>query len=302
MEAMRIEGLTKYYRPRNVVENVSFEVKQGEIFGLLGKNGAGKSTIINMISGIVFPTAGNVSIYGGPNTGMEAKKRMGVLPDYETYYDSMTALEHLKYFSKINKKKISKQKMIETLERVGLGRDINKKVKNFSFGMKKKLGIAQAIVTDPDLIILDEPTSGLDAESAINIQHLIRDLNKEGKTIFMTSHNLAEVEKLCTRIAILNNSRLVSIGTLEELRKEYQSNITIYIKHLPIAAEQIAEIKEYLETISKSLKWKENRLNIVVEEETLIPAIIRKIVLANIDIMDIEIVKPTLEEIFLDSS
>ncbi|MFS8630442.1 MAG: ABC transporter ATP-binding protein, partial [Bacillales bacterium] len=177
MEAMRIEGLTKYYRPRNVVENVSFEVKQGEIFGLLGKNGAGKSTIINMISGIVFPTAGNVSIYGGPNTGMEAKKRMGVLPDYETYYDSMTALEHLKYFSKINKKKISKQKMIETLERVGLGSDINKKVKTFSFGMKKKLGIAQAIVTDPDLIILDEPTSGLDAESAINIQHLIRDLN-----------------------------------------------------------------------------------------------------------------------------
>ncbi|WP_062350754.1 ABC transporter ATP-binding protein [Bacillus kwashiorkori] len=297
--AIKIENITKYYRPRNVVDHVSFHVNHGEIFGLLGKNGAGKSTIINMITGISFPTSGNVFIYGKSNSSMEAKKRMGVMPDYDTFYSSLTALDHLVYFSKLNKKKISKHQMIKTLERVGLGKDIRKKVKSFSFGMKKKLGIAQAIITNPDLIILDEPTSGLDAESVITIQHLLRELNEEGKTIFMTSHNLDEVEKLCTKVAILNNSRLMSIGTLDQLKKEYQSNIIIHIKHLPIKLADVIDIKEYLQSITKSLHWNEESLNIVIQDDSFIPMIIKTLVHANVDIMRMETIEPSLEDIFL---
>ena len=147
MYALKTENLTKQFGTRTVVNNINLNVKKGHIFGFLGKNGAGKSTFINMITGIITPTKGNYYLLEeGENSKDYIKKRIGVLPDYSTFYEDLTALEHLRYFSKLLDVKISKEELIQLLKKVGLEDAITMKTKKFSFGMKKKLGIAQAIV------------------------------------------------------------------------------------------------------------------------------------------------------------
>ena len=150
---------------------------------------------------------------------------------------------------------------MEVLQLVGLESHAHKKTAKFSFGMKKKLGIAQAIIHDPELIFLDEPTSGLDAESAIHIQKLINDLQKRGKTIFMTSHNLDEVEKICTRIAIMKEGQIVKIGTMDELRAFYRSTITVKLKHSPIPKSEQVNLHQWLESVGRDIEMKEPYLN-----------------------------------------
>ncbi|WP_156482439.1 ABC transporter ATP-binding protein, partial [Parageobacillus toebii] len=188
MNVIEAAGITKIYGSKTVVDNVDLKVKKGEIYGFLGRNGAGKSTFINIITGIIKPTSGSFKLLDEPNL-KKVKHRIGVLPDYSTFYDSLTAIDHLKYYAKISGYKVSTEHCEYILKRVGLLEHAHKKAGKFSFGMKKKLGIAQAIIHNPDLIFLDEPTSGIDAESGLNIQKLIVNLQKEGKTIFMTSHN-----------------------------------------------------------------------------------------------------------------
>lgn len=300
MDVVKAIKLTKYYKKRKVVDSVSFRVKKGEIFGLLGKNGAGKSTIINMLTGIIHPTSGDVYLFNRQLIEKPVKKKIGVLPDYGSFYESLTAIEHLKYFSKVNGKQISTEQIVEILEQVGLGSDIERKVGRFSFGMKKKLGIAQAIVTDPELIFFDEPTSGLDAESVIEIQMLIRRLNSEGKTIFMTSHNLDEVEKLCSRIAILKETQLLTIGTMEELRSKYQSFMNVYIRHSSFQVTKDHPTRIYIASLVDVTKWEEQHLHIVTQDEDKIPHILRALMKENVDVYRVEVLEPSLEEIFLE--
>ncbi|MCM3766445.1 ABC transporter ATP-binding protein [Neobacillus niacini] len=300
MIAIETKQLTKSYGAVPIVKGIDLIVEKGEIFGFLGRNGAGKSTFINMLTGIIQPSSGTYALLGvnGPND--DVKERIGVMPDYSTLYGSLTALEHLKFLSALSGKPAGKEWCREVLTLVGLEEHARKKAAKFSFGMKKKLGIALAIIHDPELIFLDEPTSGLDAESVLRIHKLITWLQARGKTIFMTSHNLAEVEKLCTRIAIMKEGKIASIGNMEELRSFHRSTIKVKIKHSPIPVSEQIKLQQWLESAGTDLEMKAPYVTITVEDEKKIAEIIRAIQQCRADVLRVEVKEPTLEDIFLE--
>ena len=302
MNAIEITQLKKSYGSVPIVKGIDLIVKRGEIFGFLGRNGAGKSTLINMLTGIIQPSSGTYSLLSveGPND--QVKKRVGVMPDYSTLYGSLTAVEHLKFLSALSGNPATKVRCMEVLQLVGLESHAHKKAAKFSFGMRKKLGIAQAIIHNPELIFLDEPTSGLDAESAIHIHKLISQLQKEGKTIFMTSHNLDEVEKICTRIAIMKEGQIVKVGTMDELRAFYRSTITIKLKHSPIQKANQELLNEWLESFGTDVIMNDSYTTINIDEEKKIAEMIRAFNQCKVDILRVEVEEPTLEDIFLDDS
>jgi ABC-2 type transport system ATP-binding protein len=300
MNAIETKQLKKSYGSVPIVKGIDLIVEQGEIFGFLGRNGAGKSTFINMLTGIIQPSSGTYSLLDvkGPND--QVKKRIGVMPDYSTLYGSLTAVEHLKFLSALSGKPVTKVRCMEVLQLVGLESHAHKKAAKFSFGMKKKLGIAQAIIHDPELIFLDEPTSGLDAESAIHIQKLIVKLHKKGKTIFMTSHNLDEVEKICTRIAIMKEGQIVKIGTMYELRAFYRSTITVKLKHSPVPKSEQVKLQQWLESVGTDIELKDSYITINIDDEKKIADMIRAFNQCKVDVYRVEVEEPSLEEIFLD--
>lgn len=296
MIAISASNLTKAYGNSLAVDSINLRVNKGELYGFLGRNGAGKSTFINMLTGIILPTEGKVSLLGSENT-VTVLNRIGVLPDYTAFYDSMTALQHLRYFSSLQGMKQSRIECLAVLEKVGMLPHANLKVGKYSFGMKKKLGIAQAIINKPNLLILDEPTSGVDAESAIQIQRLLLDLNREGTTIFMTSHNLGEVEKICTRLAIMKDGLIVNEGTLTELKKKYTESLDVSMElsnapdsHL---LARIQVITGPLNSTGASLKFK------AVNDE-MIQGIVHLLVNNEIGVHRISVNQPNLEDIFLN--
>ncbi|MFD1927740.1 ATP-binding cassette domain-containing protein [Sporosarcina siberiensis] len=296
MTAISASNLTKAYGSTLAVDSVNLRVEKGELYGFLGRNGAGKSTFINMLTGIIRPTEGKVSLLGSENSDM-ILSQIGVLPDYSTFYNSMTAVQHIYYFSSLQGVKLSKKECLASLEKVGMVQHANVKVGKYSFGMKKKLGIAQAIMNNPDLLILDEPTSGVDAESAIQIQHLLLHLNKIGTTIFMTSHNLGEVEKICTRLAIMKDGLIVNEGTLTEIKEKYTESLEVSMElsdapdsHLLV---RIKEITGPLYITGANLKFK------AVDDE-MIHGIVRLLVNNGIGVHRISANQPDLEDIFLN--
>ncbi|EKN71065.1 ABC transporter [Neobacillus bataviensis LMG 21833] len=300
MNAIQTKQLAKSYGSVSIIRGIDLIVKKGEIFGFLGRNGAGKSTFINMLTGIIHPSSGTYSLLGveGPNN--QVKKRIGVMPDYSTLYGSLTAMEHLKFLSALSGKQAGQEWCREVLTLVGLEAHARKKVAKFSFGMKKKLGIALAIIHDPELIFLDEPTSGLDAESVLHIHKLIRALQKRGKTVFMTSHNLAEVEKLCTQIAIMKDGQIVNCGTMDELRAFYRSTIKVKIKHSPIPVSEQVKLHKWLESAGTDLEIKDPYVMITVKDERKIAEIIRAIQQCRADVLRVGVDEPSLEDIFLE--
>lgn len=300
MLAIETHNLTKKYSNQLVVNNVNLKVRKGDIFGFLGRNGAGKSTFINMVTGISNPTSGSFTILGIEDfTKGSFHRKIGVLPDYTTFYDDLNPYEHLKYFSDILGIKTSKNELIELLVRVGLGDAIHTKAKKFSFGMKKKLGIAQAIVNNPELVFLDEPTSGVDAEAVLKIHKLIRELSNEGKTIFMTSHNLDEVEKICDEIAIMSKGVIKCQGSMHDLRKEFQSQISVKIKHATIPKQSFSSVRRIFENVGTDIEWNDGCTSLVVNDETAIPILNRALLEIKIDVFRVEVNEPSLEDIFL---
>lgn len=298
MNVIETTNLTKMYKGKAAVDSVSMTVRKGEIFGFLGRNGAGKSTFINMLTGIIYPSTGTFSILNEEKSLDNAKSKMGVLPDYTNFYGTLTAFEHVQYFSEITGVKLSKAQINQLLETIGLGQHTRTKVKHFSFGMKKKLGIAQAIAHNPELIFLDEPTSGVDVESAIEIQRLIMDLNRQGKTIFMTSHNLHELEKVCHRVAIMKAGRITAIGSMADLKKQHQSTFQAVIKHTNKEVDQ--DLEQFITKIGEIRSWDQGLLTISLSSEADIPKITRALWQKNIEVFRIEWHQPSLEDIFLN--
>lgn len=191
--------------------------------------------------------------------------------------------------------------MIKILKRVELEDAIYLKTKKFSFGMKKKLGIAQALINNPDILFLDEPTSGVDANAVLNIHKIINDIAKHGTTIFLTSHNLDEVEKICDEIAIMDKGVIRAQGTMEQLKSNYDKNITVNIKHSILPPDILKILKKELHAIDSNVQWNGNTTSIVVPNENTIARINRLFLEMNIDVFRIEVDEPTLEEIFLNT-
>lgn len=217
---IEIENLTKRYGQRVAVDSINLTVNEGEILGFLGPNGAGKSTTMNMLTGYISATEGNVKIDGIDilENPENAKKKIGYLPELPPLYMDMTVEEYLLFVSKI--KKVRKSEQVKNMERVMRAIKIfdvrHRVIKNLSKGYKQRVGLAQAIIGDPEVLILDEPTVGLDPKQIIDIRNLIKDLGKK-HTIILSSHILSEVSAVCDRIVIINKGKIVASGTPKEL-------------------------------------------------------------------------------------
>ncbi len=223
--AIKIEGLTKTFRllmhkePVKAVDNLSLEVHQGEIFGFLGPNGAGKTTTIKMLLGIIFPTSGSAQILGKPAGDIGVKAEISYLPESPYFYEHMSGQEVLDFYGRIFglADPVRRQRVEELLKTVGLYQDRRKPLSQYSKGMLQRIGIAQALINDPKLLILDEPTSGLDPIAHMDIRDLILNLKAQGKTVFLSSHQLSDVEMVCDRVSILNRGKLLKVGNLADL-------------------------------------------------------------------------------------
>ncbi|MFP7171690.1 ABC transporter ATP-binding protein [Terribacillus sp. 7520-G] len=302
MYAIETNNLTKKYGEKTVVNQVNLKVKKGSVFGFLGKNGAGKSTLINMLTGLAIPTSGTFKLnLNDSGSKKKVQAKVGVMPDYSSFYDDLSALEHLRYFSKILGVKMKKEEYIRLLEMVGLESDTKLKVKKFSFGMKKKLGIAQTLLNNPDIIFLDEPTSGVDANSVLTIHSLIKDISSDGTTVFLTSHNLDEVEKLCDEISIMDKGAIKLQGSIDSLKKEFQKNLTVTVKHGHIPAQHKDNLKHKLDSLASNVEWEEEYVRFVVAEEKKISSINRLFTGLDVDVYRIQVYEPSLEEIFLNT-
>src|SRR5262245_2130166 len=218
-------GLTKVFkdfwnRPKaRAVDSVDFEVKRGEVFGLLGPNGSGKSTTVKMLLGLLYPTKGHIEVFGKSPRHVATKARIGYLPEESYLYRYLNSHETLDFFGNLfhlnNDER--RQRSEQLLEMVGLTQTRTRTVGEFSKGMQRRIGLAQALINDPDLVILDEPTAGLDPIGCREVKDLILALARRGKTVILSSHLLSDVEDVCDRVVIYYGGRIQAIGTLQEL-------------------------------------------------------------------------------------
>ncbi len=217
-------GLTKKYGRFTAVNNLNLEVRAGEIFGLLGPNGSGKTTTILMLLGLTEPTRGEVRVLGFDPTRqpLQVKARVGYLPDQVGFYDELTARENLTYTAKLNglPRPEAARRITEALERVGLSEVADKRVGTFSYGMRHRLGVADVLIKQPSVIIMDEPTQGLDPQGAREFLELIRSLKSEGITILLSSHLLHQVQVICDRVGLFRRGQLRLVGTVPELGRQ----------------------------------------------------------------------------------
>src|SRR6266545_5614345 len=226
MDAIRTESLTKHYkvgfwrpRPYVALDALTLEVGQGEVFGFLGPNGAGKTTTLKLLMQLIYPTSGRAEILGKPVGDVGVKQRLGYLPEQPYFYDYLTAQELLEYFAALfgYTPADGRKRAATLLDEVGIGAERRLQLRKFSKGMLQRVGIAQALINDPEIVFLDEPMSGLDPLGRREIRRLILGLRDRGSTVFFSSHVLADAEALCSRVAILANGRLVAEGLLSEI-------------------------------------------------------------------------------------
>jgi len=294
--AITVKYLTKTYNGKKAVDNISFSVKKGEIFGFLGPNGAGKTTTIKSILGLIKIDSGEIKINGFDIRKSEknAKKNIGYLPEKVAFYDNLTALQNLLFYAKI--KNVSKEECLSLLEEFGLGDSINKKVGKFSKGMVQRLGMIRAIMGKPHILILDEPSSGLDPKGVLQIRNKIKELNRNGSTVFISSHILSEIQKICDRVGIINKGVLVAKDTVETLSKK-----------LNLKPQMIIELDKISDKITKSIsdikgidriEVKEKTINVICDSETKAKVILA-IAKAGGNILNLQTHEPSLEEVFM---
>ena len=287
MNVIEINNLTKYYGKARGIIDVSFRVEEGEIFGFIGPNGAGKSTTIRTLLSLIYPTSGSAKIFGKDciEFGPEIKKEIGYLPSEVFYYDYMKVIDLLKYSASFYKKDCSKR--IKELSEV-MELDLNKKIDELSFGNKKKVGIVQGLLHEPKLIILDEPTSGLDPLMQQKFFDLLRAENKKGSTILFSSHILSEVQRMCNRVAIIKEGKIIKVETISALMEDNYKKFKIEMK--------LDKDKNYFNINGvNNLESSGNQISFLFKGN--INLILRK--LSEIEISNVWIEEPSLEEIFM---
>jgi ABC-2 type transport system ATP-binding protein len=245
---IEIARLTKRFKEVLAVNELEFEVQRGDVFGFLGPNGAGKSTTIRMILSLISPTGGTIKIFGKSliENRKEILTNVGAIVEKPDFYQYLPALKNLEILAKISGKEISQKRIFELLELVGLKERAKSKVKTFSHGMKQRLGIAQALLHNPELIVLDEPTTGLDPQGVKEIRDLIIHLSKEeNKTIFLSSHVLSEIELVANRMIIINRGSKVVEGEVNQLLSSKTLKVTIEVEDVEIAKKVLVNTKWY---------------------------------------------------------
>lgn len=296
--AIRAEGLTKKFFQRGevvAVDHLDLEVHEGEIFGFLGPNGAGKTTTIKMLLGLIFPDEGSATVLGHPAGAQEMRRVVSYLPENPYFYDHLTGGELLDFYGRLFGLSASERaKRVDSLmDLVGLRNDKAKQLKQYSKGMMQRIGIAQSLINDPKLLIFDEPTSGLDPVAHIEIRNLIESLRAQGKTVFLSSHQLSDVELVCDRISIMNYGKLVKMGRVEDLVAEGRTEIT--------AAQVPAELQGKLQEIAKEVRADNGHITVTCGDEKLVNEVVDLIRSARADIVSVIPLKRSLEEVFVET-
>ena len=280
-----VRNLRKEYGGFVAVENSTFGVDDGEVFGIIGPNGAGKTTTLKTLAGLLEPTAGSVEIAGDAADSRRTRRRLGFLPEESPLYEEMTALSYLRFFADLYDvpRDVAKTRIHDALDRLELDHR-ERAIGDMSKGMKRKVAIARSLVNDPDVLVYDEPASGLDPLTTNYVIEFTKELAAEGRTVVFSAHNLYHVEKVCDRVAIMNEGRIVAKGPLEELREQYGTTeyhvfTTVEIPDAVAEADRYRRVVETMDDVEQ----------------------IRELARENDgEIDDIRTVEPTLEGLFLD--
>jgi ABC-2 type transport system ATP-binding protein len=286
MSIIEVSNLTKYYGKSRGIVDVSFQEEEGEIFGFIGPNGAGKSTTIRLLLSLIHPTSGSAMVFGKDVTkhGPEIRRDIGYLPSEVFYYEGMKVVDLLKYSASFYGKDCT-QRMEELSDLMEL--EMNRRISDLSYGNKKKVGIVQGLLHSPTLLFLDEPTAGLDPLMQRKFFDLIRRENKRGVTVFFSSHILGEVQRLCTRVGIIREGRIVEISDIRTLQKNNYKKVNVTAEGLKPADVKMPGVT--------NLQTDDGRVSFFFKGD--INAVLKKVV--GLKVEDVTIEEPTLEEIFM---
>lgn len=287
MDVIKTIKLTKYYGAARGIIDVSLSVHEGEIFGFIGPNGAGKSTTIRLLLGLIYPTSGEAALFGEDciKRGPQIRQYIGYLPSEVFYYDDMRVIDLLKYSASFYHN-VDQQRIYRLAEIMDL--DLQRKIDDLSFGNKKKVGIVQGLLHKPRLIILDEPTSGLDPLMQQKFFNLIKEENRQGATVLFSSHILGEVQKLCSRVAIIKEGRIISIEDINSLHNRNYKRFKIdFHNHLDPGYFNIEGVADLNTTPGSAAFLFKGELNQVIDK------------IHSLDLINLTVEEPSLEEIFM---
>jgi ABC-2 type transport system ATP-binding protein len=292
--AICARGLKKVFAGKVAVRNLTLDVPRGEVFGFLGPNGAGKSTSVKMLLGLVFPTSGKAEVLGRPTGDVQARSKIGFLPEHFRFYDWLTSVELLKLHGRLYGMPHStlRKRIPELLDLVGLTPHRDKRVRDFSKGMLQRIGLAQALLNEPELIFLDEPTSGLDPVGRRLVRDIIRAQRDRGATILLNSHLLGEVEITCNRVAFIKDGEVVET---RELGSTSEDQTTVSLRAAHLTPELIAGLSQW----SSILHHEGERLTLSVSSIAQLPEIVRYLVAKGADVYEVIPQRLSLEERFV---
>lgn len=297
---LEINHLVKRIGAKSIIKDISFSVNEGEIFGLLGPNGAGKTTIIRSIVKLINKTSGEVKILGKniDDSYTEAIQQVGAIVENPEFYPYMTGLQNLKTFASMSRNKISNERLNEIIQLVHLDKAINNKVKTYSLGMRQRLGVAQALIHEPKLLIFDEPTNGLDPEGMKEFRLQMKTLASQGVSVLVSSHLLTEMEQLCDRFAIIERGELTHIADMKQENLAEAEQLQTFHMHL----EPLELSKKLLTNWNIDYILADNGTShfFVKSSPTNIPLLVKNLVAEDVSIFAIEAHTKTLEERFLE--
>jgi ABC-2 type transport system ATP-binding protein len=301
-EAMiKVSGLTKDYGARRAIHNLKFDAQQGEIVGFLGPNGAGKTTTMRILSGYMPPTDGEVIVagYDVVEESLEVRKRVGYLPETVPLYTDMVVFDYLKFMGDLRRVPNVEDRVDEVLDMVGLGERANGYIGNLSKGMRQRVGLAQALLHRPEVLILDEPTIGLDPGQVVEVRKLIRDIGRD-RTVLLSTHLLNEAQNICDRVLIINNGKIVTEDTTENLQARL------------IGAERvILRVRGEADELAKTVKLVKGVQSVVTKEDGSVefefssgkdvrPEVAKQVINSGYDLLELRPLGMSLEEIFLE--
>jgi Cu-processing system ATP-binding protein len=288
-------GVSRHFGVIRAVDGVDLDIRTGELFGLIGHNGAGKSTLFKMMLGLLPLSGGEIHIDGETVSGRNfrnVRRKIGYLPENLSLYDNLTGLETLHFFARL--KGADVRQCPDRLERVGLAHAANRRVREYSKGMRQRLGFAQSLLGEPRLLFLDEPTNGLDPEAIREFFTILRDLQAEGVTMILTSHILADIQERVDRLAIMKNGKIQSCGSVQALRETVNLPLILEIGGAA-SASQVAQALDGLPVIS--IESRHDRLWVKLPREAKMPALAQLMAMGDA-MQDLHVREPSLEDVF----